>query len=182
MNDQTIIELLKSDKHGKAFVALYSHYPKVEKLIKRNGGSKDDSKDVYQEALIILYKKVTEGNFTLTSSLGTYLYSVCRYLWMDQQRKQGKVFTETFTEENEDIAFEEMSKGAEQEAKLQLAEKALASLGEKCKEILMLFYVRKSPMSEIAKLLGYSSENTAKNQKYKCLESARKAFGNSLEL
>jgi RNA polymerase sigma factor (sigma-70 family) len=143
-------------------------------MIYRNGGSRDDAKDIYQEALIILYRKVTGENFTLTSQLGTYLFSVCRFLWLDEIRKRGKIPTGRFSEETDYSFREDISKEIEKEKKLQLVEKAIASLGEKCRKILRLFYFDKKSMDEIAKLLGYNSENTAKNQKYKCLESAKK--------
>jgi RNA polymerase sigma factor (sigma-70 family) len=179
MNDNSIITLLRSNKHGKAFSVLYDHYPLVEKMIYRNGGSRNDAKDIYQEALIILYTKAMNENFTLTAKLSTYLFSVCRYLWMDEIRKRGKIPTDKFSEEN-NLEMQEVTVETEQEKKLQLAERAIASLGEKCREILQLFYFQKKSMVEIATLLGYSSENTAKNQKYKCLETAKKKLEESI--
>lgn len=174
MDDNSIITLLRSDKHKQAFTSLYDHYPPVEKMIYRNGGSRADAKDIYQEALIILYKKAMGNNFTLTAKLSTYLFSVCRFLWLDEIKKRGKIPASELNEENDPGLQEEISKEAEKEQKLQLAEKAIAQLGEKCREILLLFYIKRKSMSEIAGLLGYSSENTARNQKFKCLESARK--------
>ena len=174
MDDASIILLLKSNKYSKGFYALYDHYPKVEKMIYKNGGTRDDAKDIYQDGLIILYRKVTEGNFTLTAQLGTYLFSVCRFLWMDEIKKREKMPADKFNEENEKGFAEEINIDSEREQKIKQAEKAIASLGEKCRKILRLFYFDKKSMEEIAKLLGYNSENTAKNQKYKCLESAKK--------
>jgi RNA polymerase sigma factor (sigma-70 family) len=180
MDDNSIITLLRSDKHGKAFSALYDHYPLVEKMIYRSGGTRHDAKDIYQEAMIILYNKAQEENFILTAKLSTYLFSVCRFLWMDETKKRGKMPTGTFSEENDPGLQEDISLDIEKEKKMQLAEKAIASLGEKCREILRLFYFDKKSMEEIARLLGYSSENTAKNQKYKCLESAKKLLEQSI--
>jgi RNA polymerase sigma factor (sigma-70 family) len=174
MDDNSILQLLRSAKQGKGFDALYVHYPKVEKMICRNNGSRDDAKDIYQEALIILYRKVTAENFTLSSQLGTYLFSVCRFLWLAEIRKRGKIPADSFNEEKDRVFAEEINQEAEKEKKFQLGEKAIASLGEKCRKILRLFYFDNKSMDEIAKLLGYGSENTAKNQKYKCLESAKK--------
>jgi RNA polymerase sigma factor (sigma-70 family) len=93
---------------------------------------------------------------------------------MDETKKRGKMPAGIFSEENEPRFQEDISKEVEKEQRFQLAEKAIASLGEKCRNILMFFYVERKSMLEIAGLLGYSSENTAKNQKFKCLESARK--------
>lgn len=171
MNDQSVLELLKT---GKGFDALYAHYPPVEKMIYRNGGTRDDAKDVYQEALIILYRKVNTEDFKLTAKVSTYLFSVCRLLWLEQIRKRGKVPTDKMTEENDRDLQQEVNEETEKGKRLKQAEEALASLGEKCRKILQLFYFDKKSMHEIAKMLGYGSENSAKNQKYKCLETAKK--------
>ena len=174
MDDKLVITLLRTDKHAQGFSALYDHYPPIEKMIYRNGGTRHDAKDIYQEALIILYNKAKDENFRLTAKLSTYLFSVCRFLWMDEIKKRGKIPTDKLSEENDPGLHEDMNKELEKEKELQLAEKAISSLGEKCREILILFYMDRKSMAEIAELLGYSSENTAKNQKFKCLESARK--------
>jgi DNA-directed RNA polymerase specialized sigma24 family protein len=61
----------------------------------------------------------------------------------------------------------------EKENGARLAERALMQLGERCRELLVLFYNRRLKLKEIAQIMGYTSENTAKNQKYKCLEGAK---------
>ncbi len=62
----------------------------------------------------------------------------------------------------------------EQDKQAKLAEKIVSELGDRCQEILMLFYQSKMSLKDIALKMGYNSENTAKNQKYKCLEAAKK--------
>jgi DNA-directed RNA polymerase specialized sigma24 family protein len=56
---------------------------------------------------------------------------------------------------------------------LLLAEKVLQELKDRCRELLLLFYQDKLPLRDIALRMGYTSENSTKNQKYKCLEAAR---------
>jgi RNA polymerase sigma factor (sigma-70 family) len=174
MNDNHIIELLRSSKSDKAFLSLYTHYPKVEKLVRDFGGTRDEAKDVYQEALVILYNKVNSTDFKLSAQLGTYLYSVCRFLWMDEMKKKKKRGEKKFDERFEVGFAEEMNEAVEKERKIRRVEEALALLGQKCKELLRLFYFNNKSMKEIAKQLGYASEDTAKTQKYKCIESAKK--------
>ena len=40
-----------------------AYFPMVLQLIINNNGNEDDAKDIYQEAIIILYNKVKEGDF-----------------------------------------------------------------------------------------------------------------------
>ncbi len=64
---------------------LYTGYfPMVLQFILNNNGDEDDAKDVYQEGIIVLYNKIKGGNFELSSKLKTYIYSVCRRIWLKE--------------------------------------------------------------------------------------------------
>lgn len=173
MTDQEIIEAIKSKRNDKAFGALYKNFPAIRKMIFSNNGLKEDAEDIFQEALIILCSKVNQGDFKLTAQLGTFLYSVSRFLWNDELKRRGRrndILTDVDLFENSSLTEFAM----EEEHKARLAEKTLDTLGERCKELLMLFYTKSMKLQEIATKMGYNSENTAKNQKYKCLEMAKK--------
>lgn len=171
MDDQKIIELIQSHKHDKVFTPLYNYFPVVKKMILANGGRAEDAEDIYQEALIVFYRKAAAPGFRLTSSINTYLYSICRFMWMEQFRKQQK---QSFVEiEKETLAETEFVPDIEAESQFMLAEKVINELGERCRELLTLFYFHSQKLKDIAAKMGYNSENTAKNQKYKCLEAAK---------
>ena len=181
MNDQKIVELLKEKKQDKAFAKLYHYFPKVEKLILSKGGSKEDALDIYQEALIIFYRKATAPGFELTSAIGTYLYSVCRFLWKDELIKKNKHHKTDFNDDFSVSETQDLSEAIEKERKIELAESIIAQLGEKCKKLIVMFYYKSMRMAEIAKKLGFKSEKIAKNQKYKCMERARQQLQQSAE-
>jgi RNA polymerase sigma factor (sigma-70 family) len=65
--------------------------PSVSNYICRNGGSDDDARDVFQEALLALYKQAQESTFVLTASIKTYLFSICRYQWLKTLRKNKRL-------------------------------------------------------------------------------------------
>src|SRR5213592_873475 len=78
----------------KAVEAIYQdNYNMVQSLIINNNGSSDDAKDIFQEAMIVLYEKVRSGSFELNCQIKTYVYSVCRRLWL-KKLQQGSRFTE----------------------------------------------------------------------------------------
>jgi len=172
MNDDRILELLTAEQYVKASEKLYAYFPVIKKLVLKNSGTGQDAEDLYQEALLILVTKVRAGNFVLTSSLNTYLYSVCRFLWNDRLKKKNKSSV---------VDIDTVQVAAEQEAEVfirsegdtKLAEKAFQLLGEKCRQLLLLFYLQKLSMKEIAVTLRFGSEKTAKNQKYRCLDKAK---------
>lgn len=173
MQDKRIIELIRTNKEGKALTELYRHFPMMRKMILSKGGNKEDSEDIFQEALIILCRKVKEQGFELRSQLSTYLFSVCRYLWKDELKKRKPVMVvdfETGFNPDEEQGWEVF---VEQEKRARMAEKVLNELGDRCRELLLLFYNAGLRLKDIASRMGYNSESTAKNQKYKCLEGAR---------
>ncbi|NQY10465.1 MAG: sigma-70 family RNA polymerase sigma factor [Flavobacteriales bacterium] len=150
MNDQKIIEILRSNKRGKALDKLYKYYPKVESFIRSNGGEKQDAQDLYQEALIIFCKKISKVEFSLTASINTYIYGICRFLWLKELKKRNKgqvssIKTELISTDEEELQF-----SIEKEEKLKKAEAAISELGKRCKEILSLFYLKSLSMKVIA--------------------------------
>ena len=111
--------------------------------------------------------------FKLTSAIGTYLYSVSRFLWKDELiKRKGKTAVNVdfeFTSEEES----EFQLAIEREAKFKQIESILTQIGDKCLQLLKLFYYDGLKMKEIASKVGLKSEKIAKNQKYKCLERAK---------
>jgi RNA polymerase sigma factor (sigma-70 family) len=160
----------------KAIETLYKlHFKMVQALVVHNNGTAEDAKDVFQEAMVVLYEKASSGVFELNCQLKTYLYSVSRRVWLRRLQQQSRyllsdtetevVAVETDTEEHErrDLEFG-------------LMEKAINSIGEPCKSLLEAFYIHKRGMQEIATAFGYTNADNAKNQKYKCLVRLKKIF------
>lgn len=173
MSDQHILDLIRTNKTDKALSSLYKHFPMMQKIIVHQGGNRQDAEDIFQEALIILIRKARESDFQLTSKLSTWLFSVCRFLWKDELKRRKWPIAqelETISTASED---EDLHRTVNNEHVAKLAEKALDSLQDRCRQLLILFYEGRLKLKDIAEKMGYSSENTAKNQKYKCLESAR---------
>lgn len=180
MDDQRIIDLIRQGSDQEAFKALYAHLPKVEHLVRQNSGRSGDAKDIFQDALIIFHRRVRTEDFTLTSSIGTFLFAVCRNLWRDELRRRNKALTEWRLEDapavQRDDEPADLTALLAREGEYKRAEEALKSLGAKCLDVLTRFYVKHEPLSLIAKTLGFAGEGAAKTRKYKCLEEARKRY------
>jgi len=169
MPDQQLIDLIRTGHSDKALDALYRHFPMIRKMVRSAGGNAADAEDTFQEALILLVRNIQQRNFTLTSKLSTYLYGICRLLWKEELRRRNKPIPHEFIQSPEEGQTFDMEK----EYQARLAEKALDELGERCRELLLLFYHGGVKLKDIAARMGYSAENTARNQKYKCLEAAK---------
>ncbi|WP_033563336.1 RNA polymerase sigma factor [Sphingobacterium sp. SYP-B4668] len=177
-NDQEIVDgILAGD--NLALDAIYKlYYPSISHMILQNNGSEEEAKDIFQEAVIVLYDKVTFGNFELKSKLKTYLYSICRRLWLKQLNRSGASYaTNDINDYQDTLQYEDdIAKHEEQDLKFSQMEAAMNKLGEPCKTILQDFYINNHSMQEICEKFGYTNTDNAKTQKYKCLQRLKKLF------
>lgn len=91
MSDSEIIALLKIDKYSVAIKGLYTILPSLKIYILKNGGTNEDANDVFQDALVVLYKKLQLPDFKLTASINTYLHAVAQNIWMQELRRQKRI-------------------------------------------------------------------------------------------
>ncbi|MEY3442082.1 MAG: hypothetical protein RLZZ519_363 [Bacteroidota bacterium] len=167
-------ELLQGLRTGQqeAFQRLYQqHYPMVRYLVIQNSGSTEEADDVFQDGLLVLIDKLRMAEFKLTASLKTYLYSVCRNLWLKRLKDKGKTKLIDF-ETPVDVA-DEVPEDTN-EPVLQHLHVCLETIGDSCRKILERFYYFKMSMEEIAAELGYTNAENVKNQRYKCILRLRK--------
>ncbi|HWB91804.1 MAG TPA: sigma-70 family RNA polymerase sigma factor [Puia sp.] len=177
-NEQKLLEGLAHNDR-KAIETIYrQHYNMVQSLILSNSGYPDDARDIFQEAMIVLYEKVRSGSFELNSQLKTYLYSVCRRLWLKRLSQAQKIPVSPEVENLEQTVpvEEELERHEQRSRDFQLMETSLGSLGEPCKSLLVAYYFGNKSMVEIAGDFGYTNADNAKNQKYKCLMRLKKIF------
>jgi RNA polymerase sigma factor (sigma-70 family) len=175
MTDPEIVQALLSGNQKPALKQLYQYYPVVRQMIIKNSGNKHDAEDIFQEALIILCRKVKEEKFQLTASIKTFLFSISRLQWLNELRRRKLSFKEELPELPATDA-EDLNAYIKEEEQFKKAEDALMKLGEKCRKLLQLFYSQRKSFKEIADLLDFSNEKIAKNQKYRCMEKARENY------
>ncbi len=153
-----------------------AYFPMVLQLIINNSGDVDDAKDIYQEAIIILYNKVKNGDFELSSKLKTYIYSVCRRLWLKRLSQLNRYGGDIKDFEEYLSVDDETEKNNERDIQFNRMGEALKLLGEPCKTIIEDFYINNRSMKEICEEFGYTNADNAKTQKYKCLQRLKKLF------
>ena len=175
-NELDLLEgLARNDR--QAIETLYAqHYRMIQSLIINNQGTLDDAKDIFQEAMIVLYEKAKSGSFELHCQIKTYVYSVSRRLWLKRLQQLQKYVPDINGMEDIVPVEEEVEAAEQRNADYQLMERAMMNLGEPCKSLLEAFYVQKKNMTEIAGTFGYTNADNAKNQKYKCLMRLKKIF------
>lgn len=168
--DQRYINgLLTNDP--KLVEEIYSRYAgKVKGMILSNNGNEDDAADIFQEALIDIYRKAAKGDFVLTCPFEALLVVICRNKWINQlQKKQrsGVTFNDTlgYTEGTDGLREAEVVQ--RQNERRSLLEKKFAELAEGCRELLKLSWSGKS-MEEVAAALQVSYAY-ARKRKSECM-------------
>jgi RNA polymerase sigma factor (sigma-70 family) len=152
------------------------NYPLIQALVTQNSGLEDDARDIFQEAMVVLYEKARSGHFELHCQIKTYLYSVARRLWLKKLQQVYHKNTLTDTLEETIPAETETELHEEQNRQYEMMHLALAKMGEPCKSLLEAYYFKKRNMQEISEDFGYTNADNAKNQKYKCLIRLKKLF------
>jgi RNA polymerase sigma factor (sigma-70 family) len=148
---------------------IYSEFlPRVAALITRNGGSYDDARDVFQDALVVLFEKCRDGNFKLTSSFSTLLFGVCRNLWGNRLQKKSRTEV-TLSDDFKFTDSADLTQAILDEEENRIFWDAFRQLGADCRQLLQLFFDKKS-MEEIAETMKFGSVGYAKKRKFQCKE------------
>jgi RNA polymerase sigma factor (sigma-70 family) len=176
INEQQLLEGLALNDRTAIETIYKQHYNMVQALILNNSGTPDDAKDVFQEAMIVLYEKVKTGSFELNCLIKTYLYSVCRRLWLKRLSQLQRISPEVEKLEETVPVEEDLELHEQKDVDFQVMETSMKNLGEPCKSLLEAYYLQKKNMVEIAVSFGYTNADNAKNQKYKCLMRLKKLF------
>lgn len=175
-NEQALLKGL-ANNDSKAIETIYKdNFSMVQAFVLNNNGSYDDARDVFQEAMIALYEKAQSESFVLTCQIKTYVYSICRRLWLKKLQQLGR-FSNQVDNLDETVPVEEdLEIHEKRNAEFAIMDRAMKSLGEPCKSLLEGYYLKKKGMLELAAEFGYTNADNAKNQKYKCLMRLKKLF------
>jgi len=152
------------------------NYVTIQSFILNNNGSIDEARDIFQEAMVVLYEKSKDETFSLSCQIKTYLYSVCRRLWLKRLHHLNKYALQVENVEEIIPVEDEIEEYEKRNNDFTLMEEAISKIGEPCKSLLDAYYVQKKSMIEIAVSFGYTNADNAKTQKYKCLLRLKKLF------
>ena len=175
-NEQALLKGL-ANNDSKAIETIYKdNFNTIQAFILNNNGSYDDARDIFQEAMIALYEKAQSESFVLTCQIKTYVYSICRRLWLKRLQQLGRYSNQVDSLEETIAVEEDLENHEKRNAAFAIMDRAMNSLGEPCKSLLEGYYLKKMGMQELAREFGYTNADNAKNQKYKCLMRLKKLF------
>lgn len=187
MSEHELQEIIRKLKNGdasplKQFFVAHSAYC-VNYVQASTSCSREDAKDVFMTALLILRENLLRGKIKQLENPRFYLAATSVNQWKKryqnqkkEQNKQDEVIwhyyqqRHSLSEEYDPLVQQEEAESNQTEKKEKIRNilTALKSLDKKCQKILKLFYTSKASMKEIAEKVGLANANVAKVTKRRC--------------
>lgn len=167
--DQSIIEGIQVQDRETLNLIYAKYYPGILSFVRKNNGSEEEAKDIFQEAIIVIFRKAKAGTLILSSPFSSYLITVCRNMWFNVLKK--KKFTSEVTNEVLELSDKDsdIEKVITQRRKDSLFREKFAQLGADCQKVMKLFF-EGTKMEKIGEIMGYGSVSYTKKRKFKCKE------------
>lgn len=175
MKEQRLIEALKNADTDVLRTIYVSNRVAFVQFARAYNLDREEVLDIYQDAIIALRENAINGKLdSLRSSIKTYLFGIGKYMIYTKLKEQKRVRpVETIEESNDPELVEHIPQGIQLTEEKKRVLEAFELLGERCKQVLTLFYYRGFTLEEIAKVLQYNSTDVVKSQKSRCLRSIK---------
>lgn len=174
MDDQHTVTGLK-ERNNAAYNLLYTfYYPTIKKFVTRNSGTAADAEDVFQETIIVLLDKVPKEDFILTSSIKTYIHAVASNIWLKRLREAKRAAKLQLDYELHDMSLAEWEEKEARHTPGNIIQRIFERMTRHCVVFLTKTFLSGASREKLIAEMGYKNPHTFDNQKYKCLEQARK--------
>lgn len=154
-----------------------TYFPIIEGFVIHHKGTREQAKDVFQEAMIIVYNRVRAGDLELSCKFGTYLYAVCKKIWIQERKKyllhQDKLKHHPLTVHDPGPEEDPLL----QQHLIQIFKTHFRELSADCQKILTMYFNDFS-LEEIQKAMNYSNLHHTADRKYRCKKSLIKRILN----
>lgn len=148
------------------YTSLYDEvFPVIASIISRQGGSRSDAEDIFQDALIAL---LDGHQRTFIQDHTRYLVGIAKHLWLRKARTDAR-FLKLDDYERSLMLPDEIASEVRASALLRFLQRA----GAKCMDLLSEFYFAGRSIAKIADRNGFATVHSASVQKHKCLEKVR---------
>lgn len=127
------------------------------------------ARDIFQESLIIIYRKVSQGQLELHCKFSTYIYAVAKRLWFQERRK----IHSRLNHRNDFQEVAEEPEIPEYESRSPVKElffKHFEQLSKDCQKILIMHF-NKARIEDIQREMNYSNPHYTMDRKYRCKKS-----------
>ncbi|MEO9484970.1 MAG: sigma-70 family RNA polymerase sigma factor [Ekhidna sp.] len=169
----TTKNLISLFENKKSLEELYKRlFPSIEKHVLNNSGNTQDAKDIFQESIIVAYKKVHNPDFKLSSTIDTFVYSIAKNKWLHVLRSSKRMMKTPESEISDDPRIDEI---LFEEERRNLFVAHFGRLSEGCKNLFEFFFKGMS-MEKIADAMNLGSAGYVRKKKHLCQEKLIEAI------
>ena len=184
LDEKELMALIKSSKssdHDRGFRYMYNAYSGIiQNVVINNNGDSQDGEDIFQDGMIVLFNQARKEDFKLRCTIKTYLYSICRNLWLKKLRKSKRIVELTDSIKQFVTVDESQLETLEVTEEKEIVANYIGQLSEGCQEVLKYYYFDRKKMSEIAEIMGLANEQGAKNKKSVCMKKLKSMMKDSI--
>lgn len=178
VSSNSVVDAVRSNNRSVLRQLYLQNFPKVLAMVLKDQGNQDQARDIFQEAFIAVWKNIREERFIpeSESAIHGYIYTIARNKWLDLQGslryRKTVSLSPGFHHPSEQEEYMPVDNQTRKEEKISLVMKALESIEDACKGLLIKFYFEKKSLKEIAEELQIDPAS-ARNKKYRCMQTLR---------
>jgi RNA polymerase sigma factor (sigma-70 family) len=181
-SDREIYNGLLHDSDWAYKALMEEHTSKLKDYVLNNGGDLQDSLDIEQRVLIILYENIRSGKYIFREDvkISTYLFSIAQHQWIGELKSRKKYKTkgnEYYVEFSDDL-----SDNLYLDELVEELLKLLNALDPDCYKLIKFKYYDHLNDEEISNLLKSISVENVRKRRYKCLQKVKRGFINKYPL
>lgn len=178
-NDDFILQKRLRNDDKKALEEVYlENRNYVIKFFSDYRSIKTQLEDIYQDSIIDLYQNFVTRQLKLErGNIRSYLLTIVKRKIYATLKSQGK--ESLLNQENEQETKYEILDTETTTKEKELLSIYYKQLGQKCQQLLKLFYYRGLSVKEIKEAANYKDDNTVKSSKSRCLKQLRTMINQS---
>jgi len=134
-------------------------FPTLLSLVRQTGGSRQDAENLFYDALVVVFKKLSQGSLQIDCKFTTYFLGVCKLIWKFKRNSYPVIHPEIPDVTDNEEKIEEIYRESRE---FRLYRKHFRKLKEKHQKLLNATLTNK-PYSELYSEFGYKSADVFKN-------------------
>lgn len=164
-SDKRLIEGIRKGDDKSVNYLYDSFFDTIKSYVLKNTGSEDDAYDIFQDALMVLFKKIQLNNLAENTDVKAYVFGVSKNLWHEHLRKNRKNI-----EVDKELIDEFDPSNLLDTPLEQIVQRSFLKLKPECQKVLTMV-IQGDDYAVIASEMNYKSEDYARRKKYLCKEA-----------
>lgn len=148
-----------------------------------NGGTEEDARDFFQEAISVLLDEATLNKFLADkkAKVSTFLVTIFRYKWFNHRRAEKNIKIFEIEDTLKDHASEELIAILEEPSNdyEKIYKECMKTISEICQQVILMTYIERKSDQEIATVFGWEL-GYVKVRRFRCMQELRICANNSL--